>query len=172
MSDLDLTQGYWCLHHAFSVLTEPGKMLPAHTTGTNTDVTLRFTALELILSPRAPLVEVELLDLIGAMAMNGTWYIGEIIFDDPQSAALDKTRGQYWAKVFPGTHDDRHGVLIIQQNYALPGTPITNEEDPVRLFTGQYVAKDNQFFGHGADNWAGELFTFTLTQGACRPSLK
>ena len=158
MADFDLSQTVWCLHHTVAEVS-PTQIPPAHTTGANTDVTLKFTRQEPAQYPNLP------------FSMQGAWYRGEIILDDPHSANLDKTRGQYWAKVFPGTHEDRHGVLIIQENYALPPTPTTNGEAPIRLFTGQYVANDKRFIGHGADNWAWGLFAFTLTEGACAPSL-
>ena len=177
MSNLDLTKENWCLHHMLSIEKNSAAMdqAPAYIHGANTDVTLQFTAIDLSLAPSTPVMDENLKNLISAMAMQGTWYRGEVIADDPHSAVLDKTRGQYWAKVFPETHEDRHGILIIQQNYALPASPPTNGETPVRLFTGQYILKDDpkksHFFGHGADNWAWGLFSFTLTPGACAPSL-
>jgi hypothetical protein len=148
------------------------KAHPALINGANTDVTLSFSALDLTIASNPP-VEKEnpLYALIGNMAMQGAWYLGTTIADDPNSVQWDTNRGQYWAKVFPATHENHHGILIIQQNFPLPGNPLTNGQPSVRIFMGHYSQADNLFFGHGADNWANELFSFTLKPGACDPSI-
>jgi len=173
MANLDLTRESWCLHHLNSTVPTASGIIgnPALTTGANTDVTLNFSALDLTIASNPPVEEENpLYALIGNMAMGGAWYLGTIIADDPNSAQLDNNRGQYWAKVFPATHDDFHGILIIQQDFPLPGQQPTNRQPSVRIFMGHYFEADNLFFGHGADNWANELFSFTLKPGACDPS--
>ena len=167
MSEFDLSQGCWRLHHMTPVVTAPQQMPDPIAFGGNTDVLLRFT----VQNPGFVISEPEQ-GIKQLFAAQGTWYLGSIVMNDPKHDAwdTDPQRGNYWAKVFPGTHTERHCVLLFQELYALPSTPTTNGEVPVRIFTGQYIAKDKLFFGHGADNWLWELLTFTLTLEACPPS--
>ena len=165
MSEVDLAVGCWRLHHMSPVVTSASEMPAPLPTGPNTDVLLSFA----VANPGFVDSEVEP-GVKQLFAVRGTWYLGSIVLNDPKHDAYDTDwhRGNYWAKVFPATYDTRYSVLLFQERFALPGDPATyTGEFPVRVFTGRYLADKQHFFGHGADNWAWESFTFTLTPEDC-----
>jgi hypothetical protein len=140
-------------------------MPPALPSGTNTDFLIRFELADPGILAQEPAPPEPL------MALQGTWYRGHVALKE-DDLDTDFHKGHVWAKVFPGTHQDRHLLQIIQENFALPATPVTNGNPQVRMYVGQYNPDQGFFDGHGADNWAWSsgLFTFTLKPEQCPPS--
>jgi len=159
MAEFDLTQGRWRFHQSLGIATPPTAMDAPRPDGSNTDVLLYFT----VQDPGFTLADPP--PSGGAlMAVHETRYRGFVALqEDPLDN--DFQLGHLWAKVLPGTHDSFDLVHIIREGFALPATPITNGELPVRIYTGRYTLPGGYFAGYGADNWAGSggLFTFTLT---------
>jgi hypothetical protein len=156
MSTVDLAEGRWRLHRRLGQVITPNEMGTPSANGTNTDVLLRFEVQQLGLGDPAP------------FALQGTWYKGGIEMLDPRHDPWDTPEGlgTFWAKVFPATNLTRHSVQIIQELFPAPGNTNTTGEKLVRMYTGRYFVNELRFFGYGADNWASELFTFTLTHEA------
>ena len=159
MAGLDLTQAHWRFHHNLGIATPPTAMAAASPNGSNTDVVLSFTVGDPGISAAEPPPPAGALKIV-----QGVWYRGVVAVKE-DAWDTNERLGRLWATIIPGTHDAFHIVQIIQEGFALPGTPLVNGELPVRIYTGRYFLPGGYFAGYGTDNWAGSggLFTFTLT---------
>jgi len=160
MSGVNLTSGRWRLHLVHDDIN-PAEMHHLESTvgpfGGNTDILLQFTPQPSELNSSAP------------ESLKVTWYKGCVELDDPKHDQWDNPPkpGNFWAKVFPTTHDDaqRDFVELIQESFEVSADlpQGLNGVPPVRIFTGRYIPNERHFFGHGADNYGSSLVTFTLS---------
>lgn len=88
MSEFNLADGCWRFHHSLGIAASPAAMPPAQPNGPSADRLLRFTEHQTGVTDSA------------LVAFQGTWYLGELVPNDPKRDAWDTPAqiGRCWAE--------------------------------------------------------------------------